>query len=224
MSEDCLFLNVWRPIGTTAKDRLPVLVWFHGGAWMHGASSAPGSDPTEIINCSAAIGKPVLFVSINYRLNTFGFLASSQVAPEDLNAGLHDQRLALAFLQANIGQFGGDPRKVTIWGQSAGAGSVWTHMLFPAQQPLFRAAIADSATGPFKTSPPASIYDQPGQPFARLIQLTGCAGEPNPLRCLQRLPFETLLNISNAMTVERVNNQLWQPAVGPIGSFVNVPT
>ncbi|KAI0094482.1 alpha/beta-hydrolase [Irpex rosettiformis] len=221
MSEDCLFLNVWRPIGTTSRDKHPVLMWFHGGAWTHGASSDPEFDPTHIISRSVENGKPVIFVSSNYRMNTFGFLASSYMLPADLNAGLHDQRLALTFLQVNIARFGGDPQKVTIWGQ-ARAGSVYAHILFPAQQHLFRAAIADSATGPFKTSPPASTYDQPGQPFAQLLQATGCQEGPSSVACLQNVPFEALLNISNAMIVKRVNNQLWEPSIGPAGSFAPI--
>ncbi|KAG6809939.1 hypothetical protein H0H92_014005 [Tricholoma furcatifolium] len=189
MGEDCLFLNFKKLIATHL---------------------------TGIIQRSVTNGKPIMFVSTNYRVNTFGFIASSTVAPEDLNAGLHDQRLALEFVQDNIAAFGGDPSKVTIWGQSAGAGSVEAHLIFPANRTLFRAAMADSPVGPFKTSPPASVYDESDKPFGRLLTNTGCSD----LECLRALPFETLLNISNALIDTVVNGQLWQPAVGPPGSFV----
>ncbi|TCD70105.1 hypothetical protein EIP91_004834 [Steccherinum ochraceum] len=219
-SEDCLFLNVWRPTATKISAKLPVLVWFYGGGFMDGAASDHSFDPTRIINRSAATGKPIVFVSVNYRVNTFGFLSSSHVAPEDLNAGFHDQRLALQFLQENVAAFGGDPAKITIWGQSAGAGSAESHILFPAAQNLFRAAIFDSSTGPYKNCPPASRYDDAGMPFARLIKAAGCASGPNSVACLQRVPFPTLLNISVTLTDSVLNSQLWQPSVGPRGSFI----
>ncbi|KAJ4480139.1 alpha/beta-hydrolase [Lentinula aciculospora] len=222
MSEDCLFLNVWRPQNTSSDAKLPVLVWIHGGAYTNGAASEAQYDPTRIITRSIDVGKPIIFVSINYRLNTFGFLASSLVAPQDLNSGLLDQRLAFEFIQDNIAAFGGDPRKVvTIWGQSAGAGSVEAHLLYPSKRSLFRASIADSSTGPFKSSPPASTYDKAGLPFNRLLEVTGCAFGPQALSCLQSVPFETLLNLSNVMIAETLNSQLWQPCVGPVGSFAD---
>ncbi|PPR03542.1 hypothetical protein CVT24_007029 [Panaeolus cyanescens] len=221
IGEDCLHLNIWRPQGTKANAKLPVLFWIHGGAWTSQSASEVLTDPTIIIQQSVERGKPIMFVSTNYRLNTFGFLASKDVPLQDLNVGLQDQRMALNFVQDNIAAFGGDPTKVTIWGQSAGGGSVEAHMLYPAERTLFRAAIADSSTGPFKNSPPPEVYDKPGKPFARLLAATGCSAGPGAVACLQKVPFEKLMNISNAMIQDTLNGQLWEPTIAP-GSFASV--
>ncbi|KIJ35514.1 hypothetical protein M422DRAFT_180686, partial [Sphaerobolus stellatus SS14] len=124
-------------------------------------------------------------------------------------------------LKQEIAAFGGDPNKVAIWGQSAGAGSVEAHILFPPEQPLFRAGILDSSTGPFKSAPFPAQYDQPGKSFARLVQMVGC-GTPSTaaLECLRKAPFQTVMNISNQLIDATLNQQLWQPAPGPANSLM----
>ncbi|KAK7044084.1 hypothetical protein VNI00_007800 [Paramarasmius palmivorus] len=219
ISEDCLYLNVFRPQNTTADAGLPVVVWIHGGQYTTGAASEPEDEPTRMIRRSVDNGKPIVMVSTNYRLNTFGFLASALMDPKDLNAGLLDQREALRFVNANVRAFGGDPDKVTIWGQSAGAGSVQAHFVFPTPEKLFRAGIGESAVGPFKNSPEAREFDIPGLPFARLVNNVGCSTDPDVLSCLRKVPFNTLLNISNQMIDSTLNMQLWQPCVAA-GSMV----
>ncbi|KAF7319011.1 Carboxylic ester hydrolase [Mycena chlorophos] len=214
IAEDCLSLNIWRPTGTEASAKLPVMFWIYGGAFTTGAASQ--YDPTLLIQRSVQLNKPMLFVSAF----VFLLLASASVPPRDLNSGLLDQRMALLFVKNNIAAFGGDPSKVTIWGQSAGAGSVEAHFLYPAPEPLFRAGIADSSTGPFKNSPDAATYDKPGKPFARLLAATGCKAGSGAVGCLRRVPFETLMNISNTMIANTLDTQLWQPAVGLAGSMM----
>ncbi|KAN0113404.1 Alpha/Beta hydrolase fold [Russula decolorans] len=220
-SEDCLYLNVWRPQQTSSTAKLPVLVWIHGGAYNIGTASDPTLDGTRIVTRSIAIGKPIILVTINYRVNTFGFLASSHVPLGNLNIGLQDQRAAFEFVQDNIAEFGGDREKVTVGGQSAGAGSVEAHILFPASRSLFRAAIMDSSTGPFKSSPPPSTYDEPGKPFNALLKATGCSANSTAVTCLKAVPSEILMNISNTFISSTLNHQLWQPTIAP-GSFVHV--
>ncbi|KAF7349958.1 Alpha/beta-hydrolase [Mycena venus] len=217
VGEDCLFLNVWRPSGTTATAGLPVLVFIHGGQWTTGAGSQ--YDPTRIIDRSVTNKKPIIFVDLNYRLNAFGFAASQFIPAEDLDMGLLDQRLALQFVQSNIAAFGGDPHKVTIWGQSAGAGSVEAHTIYFTNQTLFRGVMGDSMTGPFKSSPFPAQYDAPGKPFAELTQQAGCPLGSGSIACLQQVPFQTLLRISNGLIAETANGQTWEPTVGVPGSF-----
>ncbi|KAJ7183226.1 alpha/beta-hydrolase [Mycena filopes] len=220
IAEDCLFLNVWRPENTTADAKLPVLFWLHSGGYSNNAASNRDYDPTFLIQRSVAIEKPIIFVSANYRVNTFGFLASASVPPEDLNAGLLDQRQALVFVRDHIEAFGGDPSKVTIWGQSAGAGSVEAHFIYPpAGPPLFRAGIADSSTGPFKNSPAPSTYDKAGKPFDRLLSATSCMPGHGALECLRNVPFKQLLDISNSMIWGTMTMQLWEPTVAA-GSMI----
>lgn len=137
-SEDCLNLNIWVPADIEADDPLPVMVFIHGGAFIMGSSADPMIDGAHM-----AASRRVVVVSLNYRLGVLGFLALDDLTG---NYGLLDQQLALQWVQQNIGRFGGDPRQVTLFGQSAGAMSVSLHLLSaPASQPLFRAAIMQSA-------------------------------------------------------------------------------
>ncbi|KAI9439879.1 Alpha/Beta hydrolase protein [Lactarius indigo] len=148
---------------------------------------------------------------INYRVNTFGFLASSYVLLRDLNNELQDQRAALEFVRDNVAKFGGDPEKLTNWGQSAGAGSVEANILYPSSRSLFRATIMDSPIGLFKNSPPPTTYDKPGRPFDALLKATGCSACPVAASCLQEVPSEAT----------SLNHQLWQQTITP-GSFASV--
>jgi para-nitrobenzyl esterase len=140
-SEDCLFLNVWAP--REAAEPLPVLFWIHGGGFTGGSGSTSLYDGTPL----AADGAVV--VTINYRLNVFGFLAHpalSAESPHDAsgNYGLMDMVAGLEWVRDNIASFGGDPGRVTIFGESAGAGAVMSVMLVPQAGGLFHRAISES--------------------------------------------------------------------------------
>jgi para-nitrobenzyl esterase len=146
--EDCLTLNVWAPTGA---DRLPVMVWVHGGAYILGSASQPLYDGRVL-----AGGGDVIIVTVNYRLGALGFLDLSEfdsaARPFDTNLGLRDVLAALRWVQDNIVAFGGDPDRVTVFGESAGAGIITTLLTSPAASGLFCGAIAQS-------SPATSVYD-----------------------------------------------------------------
>jgi para-nitrobenzyl esterase len=142
VSEDCLYLNVWRPLH--AQGRLPVMVWIHGGSLVAGAASIAQNDGALLAR------RGVVLVSINYRLGYAGFFAHPALTREAAdggqlaNYGLMDQVAALRWVQKNIRAFGGDPSRVTIFGQSAGALSVEALMASPPARGLFQRAIVQS--------------------------------------------------------------------------------
>jgi para-nitrobenzyl esterase len=141
-SEDCLYLNVDTPAHANA-DRLPVMVWFHGGGFTQGSGSLPSFDGEALAR------KGVVLVTINYRLGPLGFLSLPELDAESAdhvsgNYGLLDMVAALRWVQANIGGFGGDTENVTIFGQSAGALGVGAMMASPLAHGLFRRAIVES--------------------------------------------------------------------------------
>lgn len=143
--EDCLTLNVWAPSGSSPGDGKPVMVWIHGGAYVLGSGSQPYYNGRRL----SADGD-VVVVTCNYRLGAFGFL---DVPGFDTNVGLRDVIAALGWVRDNIAGFGGDPDRVTVFGESAGAGIVTTLLATPAAQGLFAGAIAQS-------SPATSVYDR----------------------------------------------------------------
>ncbi|PFH47076.1 hypothetical protein AMATHDRAFT_153008 [Amanita thiersii Skay4041] len=186
--EDCLTINVVKPSSATPNSKLPVLVWIFGGGFEIGSTS--GYDGGPIVSRSMALGEPVIFVSMNYRLSGLGFLAGKEIKEAGIgNLGLQDQRAALRWIQKYISAFGGDPGKVTIWGESAGAVSVALHMLADGGDTngLYRAAVMQSGspipTGPIENG--QKVYDG-------IVQRTGCSGSNDTLACLRTVPYKTL--------------------------------
>ncbi|WP_462322184.1 carboxylesterase/lipase family protein [Halochromatium sp.] len=183
LSEDCLSLNIWTPVPpdeVASADPLPVMIFIYGGSFVDGNSSNPLFDGRHL----AAIGD-VVVVTLNYRLGALGFLAGIDGLKG--NYGLMDQRLAMEWVRDNIAKFGGDPEKVTIFGQSAGAMSVGLHLISPASQPLFAAAIMES--NPYGI--PYKSLDLAAH-FASILQANlGC--EREGLTCLRGKPFEHLV-------------------------------
>ena len=142
ISEDCLFLNVWTA-ATSASERRPVMVWIHPGGYQTGSGSAPGYDGEALAK------KGVVLVTINYRLGVFGFFSHPELSKESENHasgnyGLMDQVAALQWVQKNIAGFGGDPKRVTVFGDSAGSSSISNLMGSPRAKGLFQRAVGES--------------------------------------------------------------------------------
>jgi para-nitrobenzyl esterase len=154
MSEDCLFLNVW-VAAKRASRHLPVLVWVHGGAFKVGSAGQPVYDGASLAR------RGLIVVTLNYRLGKFGFLAHPALTRENPdgplgNYGLMDVLAALKWVQTDIKAFGGDPRKVTLAGQSAGGAAVYDLMTSPLSKGLFAQAIIESG-----------VFSTPSTPFAK---------------------------------------------------------
>ncbi len=191
-SEDCLALNVWRP-ARPARPRLPVMVWIHGGAMVHGGA------PLYPLDAVAAQG--VVAVSLNFRLGRLGHFAHPALAaeaPSEVrgNYGYMDQRAALQWVERNIAAFGGDPGQVTIFGESAGGGSVLAHLVSPLSRGLFHRAILQSPGTPGARaraipSTDLAVAEKMSLDWARSV---GIAGEgAAALSQLRALPADALL-------------------------------
>ncbi|KAH9966977.1 Alpha/Beta hydrolase protein [Lactifluus volemus] len=185
--EDCLTINVVKPTDANPGSKLPVVVWIFGGGFEIGGTAT--YDGGSIVSRSLDLKQPVVYVSMNYRLSAFGFMPGKEVKNAKVgNLGLQDQRLALRWVQTYISEFGGDPTKVTIWGESAGAISVALHMLTNNgnQQGLFRGAIMQSG-GPI----PVGDIEHGQQYFDLMVEKTGCKGSSDTLNCLREVPYNT---------------------------------
>ncbi|KAE8449824.1 hypothetical protein EG329_007301 [Mollisiaceae sp. DMI_Dod_QoI] len=199
--EDCLTVNVQRPSSASSNSKLPVVYWIFGGAFEFGSTQS--YDASELISTSVAQGKDIIYVSVNYRLGGFGFLPGSEILKDgSANLGHLDQRLGLQWVADNIASFGGDPTKVTLWGESAGSISVFNQMsLYNGNhtykgKPLFRAAIMDSGS-----LVPADPVDCPkGQDvYNTVVQHAGCSGAADTLACLRSVNYETYLKATTSV-------------------------
>jgi para-nitrobenzyl esterase len=195
-SEDCLYLNIWTP---EKAEKLPVIVWIHGGGYFGGTGAQPLYDGTRLTK------RGVIIVTINYRLGVFGFLATPELSAESPdhasgNQGILDQIAALHWVKANIAAFGGDPDRVTIMGESAGANSVVVLVASPAAKGLFQRAIAESGnySVPLDTSEndraDRKVAEAEGQTF---LKAQGAAS----ISDLRRMDADTLIRQSWAPRV-----------------------
>src|SRR5450755_4677618 len=188
-SEDCLYLNVYRPKGASP---FPVMFWIHGGALLTGE----GDD----YDTRALVAQGVAVVTINYRLGPLGFLSHPALTAEgggaSGNYGLMDQQAALQWVKRNIAAFGGDPANVTIFGESAGGLSTHSQIVSPLAAGLFQKAIVES--GSYSLAPPAlAVAEGWGQNFA-----TGAGCASQTAACLRGLSVATILANAAALQVQ----------------------
>lgn len=230
-SEDCLTINVIRPAGISPDRKLPVAVWIYGGGYWEGGSVDARYNLTWTVANAAAMGQPVIGVTFNYRVSGWGFLNSQETRADGAtNLGIRDQRLALHWVQENIAALGGDEQRVTIWGESAGAGSVGIHIMAYGGRDdgLFRGAIGQSGgpllLGGWTFASSQALYNN-------IIRNAGCGNVPDTLQCLRELPFEELDAVFRTVSPR---NQFFPQPDGDIirgslfeqlqrGDFVRVP-
>ncbi|MGX4675630.1 carboxylesterase/lipase family protein [SAR92 clade bacterium H246] len=212
-SEDCLYLNVWAPCdGLSREDhsackQYPVMLWLHGGGLLVGAGTEPCYEATELARKGAVV------VTINYRLGIFGYFSHpglSQESPNNAsgNYGTTDQIQALKWVQKNISAFGGDPRNVTVFGESAGASSIAHLLASPLAKNYFHKAILQSAylppipylRKPCFGMPSAEEY---GQNFAESIGIEKTTQSEQAVQRLRDMPAHQLLEVSSTFEFDK---------------------
>jgi para-nitrobenzyl esterase len=217
-SENCLFLNVFMPSRQrhSARGRNPVMVWIHGGALVTGESD--DYLPTTLVRDGVTV------VTINYRLGALGFLAHPALADakgQSGDYGLMDQQAALRWVQRNIASFGGDPRNVTVFGESAGGLSTLSQVASPQARGLFEKAIVESGSYNL-TQASLSNAESAGEAFAAKA---GCASQT--AACLRSLPVSTILaNEDAAGYTPNINTEVLPESLGTAfatGNFNRVP-
>jgi len=219
-SEDCLYLNVWAPEKPAAA-KLPVMVWIHGGGFVNGGSSPAVYDGSQFAK------RGIVFVSFNHRLGRFGFFAHPALAKETPggplgNYGYLDQIAALRWVQRNVAAFGGDPGNVTLFGESAGGGSVNTLMISPLARGLFHKAIVQSGGGraggimamrharePGPDGSPSGEAN--GLAFAKLVGVTG--EDAAALAALRKLNASDLVRGLNLMSMGQQRDTYTGPMI-----------
>ncbi|WP_404343600.1 carboxylesterase/lipase family protein [Pseudoalteromonas mariniglutinosa] len=218
-SEDCLYLNVFRP-AKQAKQPYPVVVWIHGGGFVNGGASP------EVYSGDNFAKQGIVFVSFNYRLGRFGFFAHPALSKYENDAlgnyAFMDQIAALQWVNNNISQFAGDPEQVTIMGESAGGASVHAMMQTPAAQGLFNKAVIMSAGGrnlftqlPLQSHEKNTLSAQQiGLNFAELHAITG--SDSHALQALRALTVDEVIDGLNLSSLHTINKQTPTYSGGPI--------
>jgi para-nitrobenzyl esterase len=212
-SEDCLYINIWRPAAVSAKP-LPVMIWIYGGWYVDGGTSP------AVYDGSAFARRGVVLVSFNYRLGNFGFFAFPALARAGKPEGdfaFMDQLTALKWVRRNIAAFGGDPSNVTIFGESAGGASVNALLINPQANGLFQKAIIESGGGAGWLTPERPLDGGRGSGEAtdvRLARHLGVEGQgPQALDALRALPAAKIVDGLNMATLFSDTNYVGGPVV-----------
>ena len=217
MNEDCLYLNIWSPAKSPA-DKLPVMVWIHGGGFVAGSGSEHCYDGMNLAR------QDVIVITLNYRLGPLGFLSHPLLSKESThgtsgNYGLLDQVAALKWVQRNIEAFGGDPKNVTIAGQSSGSQCVINLMISPLAGGLFQRAIAESSS--FKKviqleqDDTMARAEKTGEALAASL---GCDNVSDQIRCLRRKSAEDVVKAAfslpgNGLGDSAIGSGMYDPVV-----------
>ncbi len=207
-TEDCLYLNVWTPAAGKTGKKLPVALWIHGGGYREGFAYEPEMDGGE-----DWASRGVILVQVTYRLGSMGFFSHPLLSAESPrgvsgNYGLLDQVAALKWIQNNIGQFGGDPNNITIFGQSAGAGSVQSLCASPLSKNLISHAISMSGGG-LSASRPGIPLDTAQLANMKMMDFFN----KTTLEELRALSFEELRQMSVDYTAATKKRVMWSPVV-----------
>ncbi|CZT48213.1 related to triacylglycerol lipase V precursor [Rhynchosporium secalis] len=198
-SEDCLNLNVWAPFVKHSR-KLPVVVWIFGGGFQAGGLDVEYQIPSQWVERTQSH----IVVAINYRLNIFGFPNAAGQPHNEYNVGLLDQRLALEWVRSNIDSFGGDPSRITLWGQSAGASSVDYYNFAYINDPIVRGLIMDSGTA---LHPTMLAPDPSHSNFTSVAKQFGCGGlKPGAeLQCMRKISFVDIENFLQSGKLPSLN-------------------
>ena len=207
-NEDCLYLNIWTPAAGDKNKKLPVAMWIHGGGYREGFAFEPEMDGGE-----DWASRGVIFVSVTYRLGVIGFFSHPLLSAESPhgvsgNYGLMDQAAALKWIYDNIEQFGGDPKNITIFGQSAGAGSVQSLCASPISKNLVSKAISMSGGG-LSNARPGTPLDSAQLANKKMMDHFG----KTTLDDMRALSFDELIQMSQKYTEATKTRIGWSPVI-----------
>ncbi|KAI1105597.1 Alpha/Beta hydrolase protein [Jackrogersella minutella] len=217
ISEDCLHLRISRPVGTTAKDKLPVVVWLYGGGVIKGSAYDPHFNPTNLITVSESLKKPVIYVALNYRITIFGFARLPVLKDQkSLNVGMRDQRAGFQWVKDNIAAFGGDAERITAFGLSAGGTFTSLHLMAYGGEKGVPFTQAWAMSGPPGTALNITADATEIHTLA-VADKVGCSDKTDEelLSCLRDVPMEKLTEM--AMDYSRENHP-------PAGMFTFIPS
>ncbi|KAK0631436.1 Alpha/Beta hydrolase protein [Immersiella caudata] len=199
-SAECLNLNIIRPSERILKDKkkIPVVVWLYGGAFGDGFGADLNSNYSWFVQESVAQGRPIMAITLNYRVGFLGFPSGNDAVAGVTNLGLKDQRQALRWVQENIEGFGGDPDRVTVWGQSAGAQSIAYHLMAyggQSKEKLFQQGImVSSSVGMGNTV--RLLTNASVEGYNHILNATKCSGAKDTLGCLRMVPLDDLWKVA----------------------------